>query len=74
VRVRIDIPELMPELCDYLSRRGWVAVGVALEEADVLAPGAASEFEAATMLLADVGLWRAQRPWARVTVNPQLPG
>jgi hypothetical protein len=71
VRVSIDIPELLGEFCDYLSRRGWVAVEVGLDQADVFAPGAPSEFEAATMLLADVGLWRAQRPWARVTVNPQ---
>jgi hypothetical protein len=72
VEVRVEIPELLPQLCDYLSRRGWVAVESGMDRADVLAPGSSSGgFEAAMMLLADVDLWRAQRPWARVTVNPQ---
>ena len=74
MRVRVDIPELLPELCDYLSRRGWVAVEASPGEAQVLAFAAPSEFEAAVMLLADVDLWRAQRPWARVTVNPHGAG
>jgi hypothetical protein len=71
MRVHVDIPELLPEFCDYLSLRGWMAVEVGPDEADIVAPAAPSEFEAAIMLLADVDLWRAQRPWARVTVNPQ---
>ena len=71
MRVRVDIPELLPELCDYLSRRGWPAVEVGLDEANVLAPLGRSDFEAATMLLADVDLWRAKRPWTHVTVNPK---
>jgi hypothetical protein len=58
MRVRVDIPELLPELCDYLSRRGWVAVDVSPDEAHVVALAAPSEFEAAMMLLADVDLWR----------------
>jgi hypothetical protein len=37
VRVRVDILELLPELCDYLLRRGWAAVEVSLDEANVLA-------------------------------------
>jgi hypothetical protein len=74
VRVRIDIPELLPELCDYLLRRGWAVVEVDLDEVNVLAHWAPSDFEAATMLLADVGLWRAQRPWTHVTVNPHVTG
>jgi len=74
VRVRVDIPELLPDLCDYLSRRGWVVVEVGLDEANVLARSAPSDFEAATMLLADVDLWRAQRSWMHVTVNPRGAG
>jgi hypothetical protein len=38
VQVRVDIPELLPELCDYLLRRGWAAAEVGLAEANVLAP------------------------------------
>jgi hypothetical protein len=74
MRVRVDIPELLPELCDYLSRRGWLAVEASPDEAHVVALAAPSEFEAAMMLLADVDLWRAHRPWARVTVNPHAEG
>src|SRR6266540_3911911 len=50
VRVRVDIPELLPELCDYLLRRGWAAVEVGLDEANVHARWAPSDFEAAIML------------------------
>jgi hypothetical protein len=74
VRIRVDIPELLPELCDYLLRRGWAAVEVGLDEANVHARWAPSDFEAAIMLLADVDLWRAQRPWTHVTVNPHVTG
>ena len=73
MRVWVDIPELLPELCDYLLLRGWVAVEVGRDEANVLAPWAPSDFEAAIML-ADVDLWRAQRPWTHVTVNPHVTG
>jgi hypothetical protein len=71
VRVRVEIPELLPELCDYLSRRGWTAAEVGPDEANVLPSSGRSEFESATMLLADLDLWRTQRPWAPVTVNPE---
>ena len=64
----------LPELCDYLLGRGWAAVEVGLDEANVLARWAPSDFEAAIMLLADVDLWRAQRPWTHVTVNPHVTG
>jgi len=74
VRVRVDIPELLPELFDYQLRRGWAAAEVGLAEANVLAPSAPSDFEAAIMLLADVDLWRAQRTWTHVTVNPHVTG
>jgi hypothetical protein len=71
VRVRIDIPELLPELCEYLAGRGWTASELSADEANVLAPPGRGDFEAAAMLLADVDLWRAQRLWARVGVNPE---
>ena len=71
VRVHVEIPELLPELCDYLSRRGWTAAEIGPGEANVLGSPGRSDFESATMLLADIDLWRAQRPWAPVTVNPE---
>ncbi len=70
MRVRVDIPELLPDLCDYLSQRGWAAVEVSPDEANVLTSWARSDFEAATMLLADVDLWRAKRAWVHATVKP----
>jgi hypothetical protein len=70
VRVRVDIPELLPLLCEFLSGRGCVVVEVGTDEAEVVIPGAPSSFEAATMLLADLDLWRATRPWVRATLEP----
>jgi hypothetical protein len=70
VRVRVDIPELLPNLCEFLSSRGCVVVEVGDSEAEVVIPGAPSSFEAATTLLADLDLWRAKRPWARATLEP----
>jgi hypothetical protein len=71
MRVHVDIPELLPELCDYLRGKGWEASELGADEAVILPPPGRGDFEAAAMLLADVDLWRAQRPWARVGVNPQ---
>ena len=71
MRVHVDIPELLPELCEYLIHRGWTASEIGDGEARVLSPSGRSDFESAAMLLADVDLWRAQRPWAPVTVNPE---
>jgi hypothetical protein len=70
MRVRIDVPALLPDLCDYLSQRGFVAFEVGVDEAKVTLPNAPSEFEAAALLLADVDLWRAQHVWAHVAVDP----
>ncbi len=70
MRVRVDIPELLPDLCDFLSQRGCLAVEVGDDQAQVVIPGAPSSFEAATMLLADLDLWRAKRPWVRARLEP----
>jgi hypothetical protein len=70
VRVRVEIPELCPELCEFLSGRGFVALDAGSGVAEVTIPGAPSSFEAAMMLLADLDLWRAKRPWARATLEP----
>ena len=71
MRVHVVIPELLPELCEYLARRGWEASEIGDGEARVSSPSGRRDFETATMLLADVDLWRVQRPWAPVTVNPE---
>ena len=70
MRVSVSDPDLLRDLCDYLSRRGCMCVEATYDEADVLMPGASSSFEAATMLLAHVDLWRATRRWVKVDVHP----
>src|SRR5262249_34406373 len=52
LRVHVDIPELLPELCEYLARRGWEASEIGDGEARVLSPSGRKDFETATMLLA----------------------
>ena len=70
MRIHVDAPELLPDLCDYLSRRGFLAVEVGAAEAQVALPKAPSEFEAAMLLLADIDLWRAKRAWVHVSLDP----
>jgi hypothetical protein len=70
VRVRVDIPELLPELCEFLEGRGCLAVRRSEDEIEVVVPDAPSGFQAATMLLADLAVWRAEKPWAQATLNP----
>ena len=71
MRVRVDIPELLPELCEFLEGRGCLAVKRSEDEIDVFVPDAPSSFQAATTLLADLDIWRAQKPWAHATLNPE---
>jgi hypothetical protein len=70
VRVRVDIPDLLPDLCDFLSERGCVVVEVGHDLAEVAIPSAPSRFEAAMILLADLDFWRAKRPWVNATLEP----
>jgi hypothetical protein len=71
MRVRVSDPRLLLELCDFLSRRGWVAVEVGGDEAEILIPGAGSSFEAATMLMSEIGIWRAKQASVKVVVEPE---
>lgn len=74
MRVWVDIPELVPELCEFLSERGCIALEVGDGVVEVAIPDAPSSFEAAMMLLADLDLWRARRPWARARLEPDPVG
>jgi len=71
MRICVSDPRLLLDLCDFLSRRGWVAVEVGEDEAQILIPGARSSFEAAAMVMSEVGIWRAKRAGVRVTVDPE---
>ena len=41
--------------------RGCVCVGASPDEVQILIPGARSSFEAAAMVMSEVGIWRAKR-------------
>jgi hypothetical protein len=71
MRVRVSDPTFLQDLCDFLSRRGYLAVEVSEEEAEVLIPGAGSGFEAAAMVRSEVGIWRVKRAGVRVAVEGQ---
>ena len=68
MHVSVSDPTLLGDLCDFLSRRGCVAVEVSEDEAAVLIPGARSSFEAAAMVMSEVGIWRAKRPEVEVAL------
>jgi hypothetical protein len=68
VEIRISDPELLQDLCDYLSRAGFVVTERAEKIADVLltdVPQEAAEVALATR----IGLWRAARPGVVVAIN-----
>ena len=72
VRVRVDIPELLPELCEFLEGRSYEVVRDGEDEITVLAPQGSRDFPAAIALLADLDLWRAKHPWATTRLDPEL--
>jgi hypothetical protein len=69
MRVRVSDPRLLVDLCDFLSRQGCVAVEVGENEAEVLIPGAGSSFEAATMVMTEIGIWRSKRAGVEVSIE-----
>jgi hypothetical protein len=69
LQIRINDPSLLVELCDFLAREGFIAVESGPDTADVLTPYAASEFEAATLLLTKIDLWRATHPGVTVRTD-----
>ena len=71
MRVRVSDPQLRLDLCDFLSRRGCVAVEVGEDEAEILISGAASSFEAVAMLMSEIGIWRAKQASVQVVVEPE---
>ena len=71
MRVRVNDPRFLLDLCDFLSRRGYAAVEVGEDEADILIPGAGSSFEAVAMLMSEIGIWRAKQASVQVVVEPE---
>ena len=66
----MDIPELVPELSEFLRGRGYEITAEGGDEITVVA--AQHDFLSAITLLADLDLWRAKHPWARARLDPQL--
>lgn len=71
MRVRVDIPELIPELSEFLRRRGYDVEPAGGDEITVVATDP-NDFRTAVSLLADLDLWRAKHPWAPARLDPQL--
>jgi hypothetical protein len=71
MRVRVSDPSLLSDLCDFLSRRGCVCVEAGTDEAQILIPGARSSFEAAAMVMSEVGIWRAKHDSIQVVVRAE---
>jgi hypothetical protein len=73
MRVRVSEPKLLGDLCDYLSRQGYVCQEAAGDQAHVLMPGAHSSFEAATLLLAQIEGWRETHEPVEVELRLETP-
>jgi hypothetical protein len=69
VQIEINEPELLNDLCDYLSRHGLVAVAASRERANVLVPSAGSDLAAVLQLRARVMAWRATHPGIKVRID-----
>jgi len=70
VRVRVDIPELLPELCEFLEGRGYDVGARGEDDVDVRMREGPRDFRAAVTLLADLDVWQAQRSWAHARLDP----
>jgi aspartate/methionine/tyrosine aminotransferase len=71
MRVRVDIPELMPELVEFLKKRGYDVSSADGDEITVTS-GDSQDFRQAMTLLADLDVWRAKHPWVTTRLDPQL--
>jgi hypothetical protein len=68
----MDIPELVPELTEFLRTRGYEVVSESDDEITVSSARDPQDFREAMALLADLDLWRAKHPWATARLDPQL--
>lgn len=69
VRIEINEPEFLHDLCRYLSRHGFIAVGASLEQADVLVPDAGSDLAGLLLLKARIHAWGATHPGIKVRID-----
>jgi anti-sigma regulatory factor (Ser/Thr protein kinase) len=59
LRVYVDDPRLLPDLCDYLTADGCRIQALGRREATITIPGAASRREAAETLAMELRCWEA---------------
>jgi hypothetical protein len=69
VQIEINEPELLHDLCDYLSRHGFIAATASLQRANVLVPDAGSDLAALLLLKARVRAWSATHPGIKVRID-----
>jgi hypothetical protein len=69
VHVRIDRPELLVDLCDFLSREGLIAVGADAQTANVLVPQAQTDLDAELLVRAKVRAWQDLHPDVSLAVG-----
>lgn len=72
MRVRVDIPELIPELSEFLRGRGYEVIPAGGDGITVVSAEDSQDFRSAMSLLADLDLWRAKHPWVTARLDPQL--
>ena len=70
LRVHVDIPELLPDLCEFLEGRGYEVLDRGDDEITVGVPEGPRDFRAAVTLLADLDVWQAKRSWAHARLDP----
>lgn len=68
LRVHVDDPWLLHDLCDYLAADGCLAEPVARSEAEVSIPGSASGEEAAQTLQMELRRWEATHGSTRASL------
>jgi hypothetical protein len=66
LRVYVDSPALLDDLCDYLAADGCLAQPLTHREAAIAVPGAANEWEASETVKMEIRSWQAQHTHANV--------
>ena len=69
VQLRVSDPELLSDLCAFLSRHSFICLEHAGGVAEVIVPGATTPVVAELDLMTKIGLWQSMRPGVEVAVK-----
>jgi hypothetical protein len=69
VRIGVENPTLLSDLCEYLARDGCMTLPLGPSQADVAVPGVVSEWEVAQTLMMEIRLWQARHETTLVTLG-----